>query len=96
VKISVECGVHIAQALDVKNRQTRDVYKLWPEELHAFAKAIQAQTRKEVLESYPNTCKVYSAKTCEELIAAMMHHIEKLQSKLSPLEDDQPGIVRGA
>jgi len=36
----------------------------------------------------------YNVNTKDELIAAQAHHIEKLQSRLPPRIDEQPGRVR--
>lgn len=42
----------------------------------------------------PQLCKFYQVKTYPELVAAQAHHIEKLQAKLPPLRNEQPGKVR--
>lgn len=38
--------------------------------------------------------KFYAVNSVDELIDAMAHHIEKLQAKLPPMRDEQPGRVR--
>ena len=41
-------------------------------------------------------CKFYGVTNYPDLVKAQAHHIEKLQSKIPPLRDDQPGKVRFA
>jgi hypothetical protein len=43
---------------------------------------------------YPKLCKFYDVETYPDLVANMLHHIEKLQAKLPLLRDTQPGRVR--
>ena len=38
--------------------------------------------------------KFYAVDTLEALVEAQARHIEKLQAKLPPLRDEQPGRVR--
>jgi hypothetical protein len=51
-------------------------------------------TAEPVGEPDPQLCKFYQVKTYPELVAAQAHHIEKLQAKLPPLRNEQPGKVR--
>ena len=41
-------------------------------------------------------CKFYDVETYSGLVAAQSRHIEKLQAKLPPLKDEQPGNPRAA
>lgn len=42
----------------------------------------------------PVLCSFYQVETFPDLVKAMEHHIEKLQAKVPPLYDTQPGRVR--
>ncbi len=44
----------------------------------------------------PQLCQFYQVTTFPELVAAMEHHIEKLQSKLPKLDSGAPNQVRKA
>lgn len=60
----------------------------------AFARRVE----KFVLEKAqpnPQLCKFYSVTTYPELVAQMDRHITRLQAKLPPIKDTQPGLVRG-
>ena len=46
------------------------------------------------VEPDPQLCKFYDVDTYPKLVASMAHHIEKLQAKLPPSRDTQPGRVR--
>jgi len=44
----------------------------------------------------PQLCKFYEVETYPDLVANMARHIEKLQAKLPPTRDEQPGKARFA
>lgn len=55
---------------------------------------IEQVTTPATLDGIRKLMKFYGVDKVIELVKAQEHHVEKLQSKLLPLRDEQPGKVR--